>query len=147
MNDSLGTAGMNIVTAIIAIMLLVVLYVIEKRRNSSDRIRQAPRRKSSAPSATKYHAVSLRIPSSACDAAKKMEGRRFLSSAAPRIPLPDCDVLDCKCRFVHHKDRRSSDDRRDPLGRGFGSDATGKFDTEQRKRHERRDDPPDDIFS
>jgi hypothetical protein len=35
-----------------------------------------------------------------------MSGKRFLSGAAPKIPLPGCDVLDCKCRFIHHKDRR-----------------------------------------
>ena len=51
----------------------------------------------------------------ACTAAREMEGRRFLSSAAPRLPLPDCDVLDCGCKFAHHPDRRAKQDRRSPF--------------------------------
>jgi hypothetical protein len=67
-----------------------------------------------------------------------MQGRRFLSSAAPRIPLPDCDVMECKCRFAHHEDRRKGDDRRNPWGQGFGSGSTGTYKNEQRKGRDRR---------
>jgi len=84
--------------------------------------------------------------SSSCQAAKDLEDRRFLSGAAPRIPLPDCDAAECKCKFVHHKDRRSGEDRRNSLGKGLSSPETGKHQVEQRKRRERREDPPESIF-
>ena len=68
--------------------------------------------------ANRYHAVSIKYDVDACAAAKAMSGRRFLSSAAPRLPLPDCDATECNCRFAHHKDRRSGTDRRSPCSTG-----------------------------
>ena len=58
-----------------------------------------------------YHAVAIKYSENACDAAKAMTGRRFLSNAAPRLPLPDCDLADCRCVFTHYKDRRANRDR------------------------------------
>jgi len=138
---------MEIVTSIIAIAALIVLYAFIKRRGSGDNVRPVERRASTAVSSTKFHAVSLKFASSACEAARNMDGRRFLSSAAPRIPLPECDAPECKCRFLHHKDRRAGDDRRNPYSPGYSSGATGKHDVEQRKGRERRDDDPEDFFS
>ena len=86
----------------------------------------------------KYHAVSIKYDANACEAAKAMSGRRFLSSAAPRLPLPECDVLECKGRFVHHKDRRTGKDRRSPFAAaGFGG-GTGSFEKERREQAGRR---------
>ena len=72
-----------------------------------------------------------------------MDGKRFLSSAAPRLPLPDCDVLECKCKFVHHKDRRDGEDRRSPFHGGIASSTTDEQEKEQRGYGDRREDPPD----
>ncbi len=91
-----------------------------------------------AASASPYHAVSLKYSSSACDAAKAMTGRRFLSSAAPRLPLPDCDSLECRCQFVHHADRRSGKDRRSPFSPAGPSGGTGTFKAERRQLRDRR---------
>jgi hypothetical protein len=72
--------------------------------------------------------------------------RRFLSSAAPKLPLPDCEVLDCSCRFVHHKDRRTGKDRRSPFGpSGFGG-GTGNYEAEQRQGRDRRASEEDEEF-
>ncbi len=60
-----------------------------------------------------YHAVSIKFYPSACQAAKQLEDKRFLSAEAPDIPLPDCDAEVCKCRYIHFDDRRSGEDRRD----------------------------------
>ena len=76
----------------------------------------------------------------ALTAARKMTGRRFLSAAAPRLPLAGCDVLECACRFVHHQDRRSGSDRRSPFGPG-GYSGSGNYKAEQRKGRERRKKP------
>jgi hypothetical protein len=143
---------MNMITGILVIVVLVIVYVVARRSGSSKaahtskKVRPEARRSGSAKSDTSFHAVSLRFPSSACEAAKAMRDERFLSNAAPRLPLPDCDVQTCKCRFVHHKDRRAGDDRRDTYGQGFGGGSTGEHEEEQRKSGERRDDPPDSIF-
>lgn len=67
-----------------------------------------------------------------------MEGRRFLSTAAPKLPLPACDVLECNCRFIHHKDRRTGVERRSPFAPGGVGGISGKFEQEQRKGGDRR---------
>ena len=134
---------MDIVTSIIAIAALVVLFVFVRKRANHENVRPVQRRVSSSESGTKFHAVSIKFAANACDAAREMEGRRFLSGAAPKIPLPDCDASECKCRFIHHKDRRSGDDRRNVWGQGFGAGSTGNYPKEQRKSPERRNDPPD----
>lgn len=59
-----------------------------------------------------YHAVGISAGLGCCRAATEIKDRRFLSAAAPKIPLPACDVATCKCRFVHYDDRRSDEDRR-----------------------------------
>ena len=137
---------MNLVTSIVAIAALILLYLFVRRRGTSENVRPDQQNKTSAKPTSKFHAVSIKYKSNACEAAKKMAGRRFLSSAAPRIPLPDCDALECNCKFIHHKDRRDTDDRRNSYGQGFGGGSTGKYESEQRKRGERRDDSPDDFF-
>lgn len=93
-----------------------------------------------------YHAVSIKFEANACDAAKEMAGRRFLSSAAPRLPLPECNVLECRCRFAHHKDRRGRKERRSPFSAARYSDGTGSFKVERRDRLDRRKDADPDEF-
>jgi hypothetical protein len=54
------------------------------------------------------------------------------------LPLPDCDALECRCRFIHHKDRRAGRDRRSPFGPGGIGGHTGRYEQEQRKGTDRR---------
>jgi hypothetical protein len=89
---------------------------------------------------TEYHAVAIRIQPYACDAARQLEGRRFLASDAPRLPLPDCDRDRCDCRFQHYADRRSHRDRRSPFGSGGTASGTGTFEQERRRTDGRRAD-------
>jgi len=62
--------------------------------------------------ANPYHAVSIEQGARSCAEARAREGTRFLSSAAPMLPLRGCKQAACQCRYVHHKDRRSQRDRR-----------------------------------
>jgi hypothetical protein len=63
-----------------------------------------------------YHAVSISAGPSACSAAHRFAGHRFLSRQAPPLPLPTCDAFNCQCRFRHHQDRRSGARRRSDIG-------------------------------
>lgn len=127
---------------IIAAVLLVAWLVLRSRGRV--RKHEAPQM-ASRPQDTVFHAVSIRFDAEACDAAREMSGRRFLSTAAPRLPLPDCDAAQCTCRFVHHDDRRSGKDRRSPFAaRGFG-DGTGSFQKEKREQTDRRRDTDADL--
>lgn len=59
-----------------------------------------------------YHAVSIEPGARACSAAREAEGKRFLSSTSPMLPLRGCTNTTCQCRYVHHSDRRIVRDRR-----------------------------------
>jgi hypothetical protein len=130
---------MNVPLMALLLVLLLAIWLFVRVRQSSAPTDEQPKARSSNAN-TAYHSVSIKYSSNACGAAKEMEGRRFLSSAAPKLPLAGCQVLDCSCRFVHHKDRRVGKDRRSPFGpSGFGG-GTGNFERELRKGKDRRAD-------
>ena len=131
---------MRVALIIIGIVILVALYAWLRQRPAQSDTRPTAHLPGTSASGTQFHAVSIKFEESACSAAKDLEGKRFLSSAAPRIPLPDCDVLECKCRFIHHKDRR------DPYRSPFTGDSD-EPEKEQRIRGDRRADDPSDFFS
>ena len=128
----------------IALALLIVWLYLRRRGQQAE----APEITSLEDTgSTAYHAVSIRYDENACEAAKAMSGRRFLSSAAPRLPLPGCEVLECRCRFAHHKDRRSGKDRRSPFAAAGYSGGTGSFERERRENvGRRREDADPDSF-
>ena len=61
---------------------------------------------------SRYHAVSIRAGNPCCEAARQFGQLRLLSAKAPALPLPDCAVATCTCRYAHYSDRRSGIDRR-----------------------------------
>jgi hypothetical protein len=138
---------MDMFVGVVAILILLLLLIFVRRPKAKEAARPKKRPVQQEAPDTRFHAVSLRTVPSSCDAAKALEGERFLSTAAPNIPLPDCDAPTCKCRYIHHDDRRASDDRRNPYTQGFGSNSnTGSFEKEQRKTGERRADKPNRLF-
>ena len=135
------------ITLVLIAVLIAVIGMARRSKTSTDQRPSPAGPDKLAKTGSQYHAVSLKYSDSACEAAKALEGKRFLSSAAPRIPVPDCDIQECKCRFIHHDDRRRGEDRRvrhpqNILGKKGGY--TGK---ERRHRGDRRDDDPQDFFS
>jgi hypothetical protein len=55
-----------------------------------------------------YHAVSIIAPAGACELARSLHRRRFLSREAPRLPLRGCPREGtCRCNYKHHDDRRA----------------------------------------
>ncbi len=82
------------------------------RRRIGAEVRSAGHRMEHSRVANPYHAVSIEPGLKACAEARKLEGRRFLSSSAPMLPLKDCTSRTCQCRYVHHSDRRSQRERR-----------------------------------
>ncbi len=128
---------MNPFTMILILGLLVaVWWMVRKRREGSSEV-SSPKLRSKS-SNSQFHAVSIKYSGRACEAAKNMTGRRFLATAAPKLPLPECDILECSCRFAHHEDRRTQKDRRSPFGPGGTTGSTGTFNAEQRAGSDRR---------
>jgi len=121
---------------VLALVLSVAWLVIRIRRGNKEVQEATEVRKPGETSL--FHAVSIKYSSNACNAAKAMTGRRFLASAAPRLPLPECDALECRCGFAHHADRRSGNDRRSPFNTGRFVGGTGSLPAERRNRRDRR---------
>ena len=125
---------------VLAIAWLVVRLRGDKAESTSTRS-TATRKGAGA-----YHAVAIKYSEEACDAAKALTGRRFLSAAAPKLPLPDCDRLECHCIFSHYKDRRAARDRRSPFAAAGSSGTTGSYEAERRGNPDRRRDDDDDDY-
>lgn len=129
---------MNPFTVTLILGLLVAIWwLVRKRREGSPQKGSSTELRQKTAN-TQFHAVSIKYEGRACEAAKNMSGRRFLATAAPKLPLPECDVLDCSCRFAHYDDRRSHKDRRSPFGPGGVAGGTGSFSSEQRAGSDRR---------
>ena len=134
-------------TKLLIVLILVLLagWLLLRNRQSRAPVVKKSRRR--LPTSKKnFHAVSIKFEPRACNAAKELDGKRFLAEAAPRLPLPDCDVTDCKCHFAHHKDRRSAKDRRSVFTSSGYSESTGTHETERRQRADRRQDDDDDFI-
>lgn len=82
-----------------------------------------------------YHCVEVRARGKPCPAAQALAGRRFLSNAAPQIPLPGCTSQKCRCAYVHFEDRRAGD-RRNPFPSSHARELSER--SERRRRTDRR---------
>jgi len=61
-----------------------------------------------------WHAVAIKPKGQCCEAVQARRSARFLSSDAPRLPLPECSTSDtCTCVYKHHADRRAQPRRQD----------------------------------
>jgi len=116
-------------------VLSVVWLVVRIRQN------KAAAKAESIPTVSdqgKYRAVAIKYSENACDAAKAMTGRRFLVNASPRLPLPECNFLECRCQFTQHEDRRARGDRRSPFAGAAATGGTGSYERERRSMSDRR---------
>ena len=138
---------MGLTIALILTILLIALLVVSKRSKSPSQSRPTVLTEGQTTTTSKFHAVSVHSASSGCDAAKSIEGKRFLSSAAPRIPLPECDVRECKCRFIHHADRRSGGDRRGRMPANMIASTRTYGGKERRYRERRGANEPQNFFA
>ncbi|MDZ7643904.1 MAG: hypothetical protein U5K76_06595 [Woeseiaceae bacterium] len=138
---------MMILTISLVVALLGLgLFVWQRQsRRQQAALAETRHRQADLSASNRFHAVSIRFAAGACQASQDLHGRRFLSAAAPLLPLPDCDAAECRCRFVHHKDRRAGDDRRHPFQSGFGGSSI-RIDEERRQRDNRRADDTDSAF-
>ena len=91
-----------------------------------------------------YRATSIVHDDHACGAVKAIESKRFLDTdrVIPTLPLSDCDVAQCNCKYAHHEDRRNSlEDRRSPNAlQSALYDQTGNTSRRTRKCGRRKDD-------
>ncbi len=126
--------------AVIILLALVLIGWLWLRRRAARRAEAPPalQERRQLASSSDYHAVAIKSAVYACDAAKALEGKRFLATEAPRLPLPECPRDACECRFQHYDDRRSGRDRRSPFVSGGMASTTGTYEQERRHGDGRR---------
>jgi hypothetical protein len=82
-----------------------------------------------------FHCVAIKPGQPSCEAVRAVGARRFLAAEAPPVPLPDCDLPTCRCRYLHLEDRRQE-------VRRIGAGGMGRLDSpdwkERRRGHGRR---------
>lgn len=71
-----------------------------------------------------WQSVSIKTRLGACNAAIAAQDTVYLANEAPSLPLAECDVDTCGCRYVYHDDRRQ-EDRRSPFGENHGAQHGG----------------------
>lgn len=85
-----------------------------------------------------FSGVSIVSGDYCCPAAKSLQGRRLLTTKAPKLPLADCAAQpQCKCHFKKYSDRRDSeDDRRfyENAGRGAWYSSEERRNSSGRRR-------------
>jgi hypothetical protein len=64
----------------------------------------------------RFGGVEIRLRGGACDAARALEGQRFLAKDAPALPLSDCTAAQCTCSFTKLSDRRTDGRRIEHAG-------------------------------
>lgn len=80
----------------------------------------------------KFHSVSIVNSGFCCEQTTAIAGKRFLSKDAPEIPMADCTVTNCQCRYQHHEDRRQLGNER-RVGFGVTRDLFGVFGEQNRR--------------
>ncbi len=122
---------LDILEILLAVVsLLLILFLFRHRLRPEKRRQDRP----SAPKEKQYHCVSIVLAPNACQAIRALEGKRFLSKEAPRLPLAECDCSQCDCKYQHHEDRRVPfSDRR--LDYGMSRDLYGVFGETNRRTH------------
>ena len=98
---------------VLILIVVVVIWLFLKRFKANSSSTHKPASTTSKRK-KEFGAVSIKTGPRACTAAKYLRGKRFISSQAPALPLSECDISDCKCKYDYYKDRRSEDDRRFP---------------------------------
>lgn len=106
MSISIGIVGLVILAA--AVLFFYKPLMTKLRPNQSASLKADP----DAP--THYRAVSISYDEQACQAAKELSDEKYLTGSTPTLPLQNCDLEQCNCRYVHHDDRRNEvNERRD----------------------------------
>ncbi|EED33334.1 conserved hypothetical protein [gamma proteobacterium NOR5-3] len=121
---------------------LATLLLRQQRTANTGKRRQQDRKAADGSGAGRipsgpYAAVSVKPSNNPCSAVLETSTLRYLKSAAPSLPVTGCNRPDCQCSFIHHQDRRTSDDEDRRMGIGLQTQLYGA-NGESNRRGNRR---------
>jgi hypothetical protein len=91
---------------------------LQKGKNTGAKKRSSSQVSASNP-INPYRATAILCGENSCDDVKAISGTRFpdAEKRIPLIPLANCDIPKCSCKYEHYVDRRNTQDiRRAPPG-------------------------------
>lgn len=117
--------------AILAMAIVVVWFVVVwfMRRRRSKQARTRAERKESHQRFWGVRVIGTE-PAPTCAAMRCTDGRGYRLERVPTLPLPDCDLQICRCRFEYLPERRTCSERR----RGQDRRTAIRFDTDRSDR-------------
>ena len=94
-----------VLSVVVPLGLAVTLVWLRKRKHPSrERLPSSNNRHADGDA---FQGIEIVAARDACDAVRHLEGKRFLSRSAPRLPLNDCTMSRCDCTFKKIGDRRA----------------------------------------
>lgn len=115
--------------------VLCVAYYWYTMRSAERRLNQMLEASEASLAKPSYRCVKIEIGQQACSQVKVYQAKPILVNDAPRLPLADCNVGQCDCKFLRFDDRRSGEDRRD---RSANAVMNAKIYADKRIRKDRR---------
>jgi len=137
--------------ALIVVFLVIAMVLFLKSRSRSAQQRKAARKskskksssanESTATGSKAFTAVTVVPCPGACEAVLGFGEHRFLTAEAPILPLSDCGLSSCTCKYVYYDDRRDvSEERRQPYSiRTDLHSTTGEKEKRQRAGRRKSD--------
>jgi methyltransferase (TIGR00027 family) len=111
-------------------------YVVLARMQAAPTSGSAPSKPRQEGLHRSWHAISIVTKKNSCSAAKSLRGKRFLSDAAPTLPLVECpECNSCPCAYKHFADRRAEPRREEEI---IGLRRLGQVGSERRMTRGRR---------
>lgn len=134
---------MKIIFILVVIAVAIMLFLRNRspsgqpgkgKPSARKQARAIQRKSTSRPVKTgeDFRCTSIKPGGNACEAAKNLEGKRFLHSDVPHLPLTDCSAAQCSCKYNHHDDRREPTGERRALS-GLSTELFAESGNEERR--------------
>ena len=133
------------ITAALILLLSATYYLLKPRKSrgsAASKTQRKTRGRAQHPAQARnpFQATSIGAKACGCDAVKALGKQRFLTTGPiPKLPLPECSAATCECRYVRHRDRRTSQDDRRAIYSLQTDLYTASDSSERRSRQGRRE--------
>lgn len=133
---------MNPIFVIIALTIVTIalVFLVYNRKGDKTRVSRSGKTPTgnlrADRSTTQWRSVKIEPGLICCSAAEILSDKVFLANASPTLPLAECGEAECRCKYIHLKDRRSGEERRLDLG-DLGAYLPGRH-VERRQHRGRR---------
>jgi hypothetical protein len=121
---------------------LLVLVIYKTSSNVKKTRRRTSKNAASLQAGSPWRATSIVHGKHACEAVKAIANKRFLDieQIIPALPLPNCNVSACSCKYEFFEDRRTHTEDRRHLASLQSKAYSGGPNRRQKKRGRRKGD-------